>query len=291
MTTSLYHYCNASAFASIIGERRIWLSSLSLSNDTMEGKLVGTTFERLFKKNGVDEKKLSKVMDAVKKLEEVIDGLGFCLSEKGDLLSQWRGYSQDGLGFSIGFSKEYLEALAKKKEEGEEGINLNQVIYEPEDQEKVLQPIFSQIMKDINDGKLDMPYPPTLLTGYGDPAVLEKYEKEKEGYLSAIKNMMLNVFTAMFHLFTLKNHAFQEEQEWRLISYLLKGNGDKCDFRISGNRLTPYRSFPLKKIDTLAINEVILGPKNITPEFVVSKFLQQNGFVGVSVKRSVATYR
>jgi hypothetical protein len=190
MTTSLYHYCNTSAFASIIGERRIWLSSLSLSNDTMEGKLVGATFERLFKKNGVDEKKLSKVMDAVKKLEEVIDGLGFCLSEKGDLLSQWRGYSQDGLGFSIGFSKKYLEALAKKEEECEEGINLNQVIYEPKDQENVLQPIFSQIMKDINDGKLDMPYPPTLLTGYDDPAVLEKFEKEKEGYLSAIKNMM-----------------------------------------------------------------------------------------------------
>jgi hypothetical protein len=257
----------------------------------MEGKLVGATFKTLFQKNNLDEQRAATVMNALKQLEELIDGLGFCLSEEGDILSQWRGYSQDGHGFSIGFSKEYLEMLPEKKEESENGFSLRQMIYDPKEQENALEPIFSQIMQDIKDGKLDMPYPPTLLTGYGDPTANEKYEKEKNRYLDAIKHMTFKILPTMFHMFTLKNNAFKEEKEWRLISYLLKGHEDKCDFRISGNRLTPYRSFLLKKLDIPVIKEVILGPKNITPEFVVRKFLQQNGFSDVSVIRSSATYR
>lgn len=289
--TTLYHYCSASTFASIIADRSIWLSSLSLSNDTMEGKLVAAIFRSLFKKAGLDETKASIVMDSVMRLEEVIDGLGFCLSESGDLLSQWRGYAQDGQGFSIGFSKQYLDTLPKQKEDGEYGFSLQQVIYDPYQQEGALKPIFAQIMEDIEAGKLDMPFPPGLLTGYGNPEAEAEYEKKKERYLEAIKQMTINVFQAMFHLYTLKNEAFREEQEWRLISYLLKGEGDKCKFRISNDRLIPYRSFKLKEIDTPTIIEVILGPKNTTPEFVVSKFLQQSGFVGTSVRRSSATYR
>ena len=93
------------------------------------------------------------------------------------------------------------------------------------------------------------------------------------------------------HLFRLKNPAFREEAEWRLISHLFNELEDECEFRISAERLIPFRSIALKNLDIPAIREVILGPKNITPEFVVSKFLEKNGFVGVTVKRSSATYR
>ncbi len=34
----LYHYCSNEAFRSIIDKKAIWLSSLSLTNDPMEGK-------------------------------------------------------------------------------------------------------------------------------------------------------------------------------------------------------------------------------------------------------------
>jgi hypothetical protein len=289
--STLYHYCNASAFASIIVERRIWLSSLSLSNDTMEGKIVGATFRGLIERSELDERTATTIMNAVDRLEEVFDGLGFCLSGNGDLLSQWRGYSQDGRGFSIGFSKEYLEVLSKKKDVGEHGFSLNEVIYDPEEHKNALQPIFAQVMADIEAGRLNVPHPPGLLTGFGDPAAGERFKRDEENYLDAIRQMMLKVLMAVFHLFTLKHQAFREEQEWRLISHLLKGEGDACDFRVSGDRLIPYRSFPLKALGIPAIDEVILGPKNATPEFVVSKLLLQNGFTGVSVKRSSATYR
>lgn len=44
---NLYHYCSTSTFLSIIANRSIWLSSMSLSNDTMEGKLVRHIFDIL----------------------------------------------------------------------------------------------------------------------------------------------------------------------------------------------------------------------------------------------------
>ena len=35
--------------------------------------------------------------------------LGTCFSEERDLLSQWRGYANDGAGFSVTFDKEKLD--------------------------------------------------------------------------------------------------------------------------------------------------------------------------------------
>jgi hypothetical protein len=74
----------------------------------MEGKLVTEILALLAKDDGLDETDTQRLQQSAAGLEEVIDGLGFCLSEDGDLLSQWRGYAADASGVSIGFSKEYL---------------------------------------------------------------------------------------------------------------------------------------------------------------------------------------
>ncbi|MDP2064189.1 MAG: DUF2971 domain-containing protein, partial [Phaeovulum sp.] len=44
--------------------------------------------------------------------------LGFCLSEESDLLSQWRGYAQDGAGFSVSFSVEKLKHIIDAADRG-----------------------------------------------------------------------------------------------------------------------------------------------------------------------------
>lgn len=289
--STLYHYCSASSFASIIENQSIWLSSLSLSNDSAEGKIVGTTFKALFEKRGLEEKKVESAMQFINKLEEITDGLGFCLSESGDLLSQWRGYAHDGRGYSVGFSKEYLEELASKKPNEVAWFRLNKVIYTPEEHEKALQPIFDQVIEDILEGKLEMPGMLSILSGHGDSTAEYSYELALKKYQQSLHQLVLKIFKAIFHLYTLKNHAFQEEKEWRLISHLMRDQDDQCNFRVSNNNLIPFRSYLLEKYSNPIINEVILGPKNITPEFVVKSFLKQKGFGDVSVKRSSATYR
>jgi hypothetical protein len=256
----------------------------------MEGKVMANTFKRIFENDSLDNETVSPLKDTLEKLEDLFDGLGFCLSEKGDLLSQWRGYAVDGQGFSIGFSKEYLELLSGQREPNEPGFTLRKVIYDPLEQESALMPTYNEFKSEIISGKLKFPHSPGLLS-LGDPEAGVRYEREKKRYFETLKAATFKMFGAIHNLYTLKNEAFSEEAEWRLISFLTKGSGDQCLYRASANRLIPYRSFDLKVLDVPAITEVIIGPKNTTPEFVVEKMLEQHGFTGAKVRRSLATYR
>ncbi|MEH6503792.1 MAG: DUF2971 domain-containing protein [Cycloclasticus sp.] len=283
---TIFHYCSSSTFTSIISNNSIWLSSLSLSNDTMEGRFVAQTFDKLLAKSDVDAEEAEEIRKALRITGELFDGLGFCLSEKPDLLSQWRGYADDGQGFSIGFNKEYLDELSNIKDKNVPSFKLKKVFYEPVEHEAELKPIFDEIMKLVESGKLKKPKY-GLLTMPSD----DELKTKNDEYLKSINDLWSKAIRTLPNIHILKNKAFSEEVEWRLISYLLKESGDSALFRSSGNRLVPYREFKLKPLSSNAINEVYIGPKNITPYFVVEKFLLLNGFQGVTINKSEATYR
>ena len=109
----LYHYCSNQAFQSIINTRAIWLSALSLSNDTMEGKWLRNVFSKVCADEKLDGDATDKVIAHIDGLEAIFVGLGFCLSEHGDMLSQWRGYASDASGICIGFSAEYFKKFSE----------------------------------------------------------------------------------------------------------------------------------------------------------------------------------
>lgn len=49
----LYHYCSTDAFHAIVESRTIWLSSLSSSNDALEGRLIAQIMNELLLSNPV----------------------------------------------------------------------------------------------------------------------------------------------------------------------------------------------------------------------------------------------
>ena len=136
---TLYHYCPTESFLGIISNRSIRLSSLSLSNDTMEGRLVSRIFERFLEQSDISSDEKEYVRDTIEFVEDMFDGLGFCLSEKPDTLSQWRGYADDGRGFSIGFSTSYLNALSKDGAADKSRFRLDRVLYKQSEHEAVLR--------------------------------------------------------------------------------------------------------------------------------------------------------
>lgn len=97
------------------------------------------------------------------------------------------------------------------------------------------------------------------------------------------------LFTSSSYL--LKSNAFQEEFEWRLISLLIKTGDDACSFYPIFDRIKPYRTFKLAELGINPIEEIVLGPKNITPKYVLESFLKQSGFKDVKVSSSEASYR
>lgn len=58
----LYHYCSTPSFHAIVHSHELWLSSLSLSNDTMEGKLVTSTIIRLAERDSLDHENIELLL-------------------------------------------------------------------------------------------------------------------------------------------------------------------------------------------------------------------------------------
>ena len=284
---TLFHYCSSSSFASIVSQKSIWLSSLSLANDTMEGRLIAQTFERLFAQSRIGAEEIEQIRNAIKSTGEICDGLGFCLSEEPGLLSQWRGYADNAQGFSIGFSEEYLRELEKIKVENESGFRLHRVLYKQDEHDKALKPTYDGIKALVDSGRLKRP----RFGGLLDASTEEEKKERHDKYMAALQELWLKMFSTVSSAFLLKGAAFAEEAEWRLVSLHFKNVSDSVSYRAVENRLIPYRKISLRLMDIKSITEVYVGPKNITPINVVEEFLAQNGFADVAVRRSVATYR
>lgn len=282
----LHHYCSTNTFSSIVINRSIWLSSLSLSNDALEGKLASKTVQRLLKQDNVKSDVAEKIAYAFETSESVIDALGLCLSEDGDLLSQWRGYANDAQGFSVGFSREYLNKWIQTRVKGEVGLSLYQVRYKESEHEVEIRPVYEEVKKYVESGALK---PPSLIDHLGSSK--EELEKLYSEYKYALKKVVLTALQSYSSMFVLKSDAFREELEWRLITYATYVVKDKYSVRAASNKLIPYREFKFEDNSTSIISEVHLGPKNVTPVEVVEGFLVQHGFNGVKVSKSKATYR
>jgi hypothetical protein len=285
--TILYHYCPTSSFHSIIHSQAIWLTSLSQSNDYMEGKLVSYAIERLARRDKLKEIDVIELQQWLKVIESQFDGLGFCLSEVDDLLSQWRGYASDATGVAIGFSNEYLEWLVTTDKETKLGTILNKVSYSQNEHDALVEPTYLEVKQLMNDEA----HMPPRVRNVLDTRTEDEIQQER------VKSLIgkAKIFTALRQiypkLFLLKQAAFKEEKEWRLISYLDNDANDVCSYYLRDRRIVPYRSIDLMSPGIRPIVKVILGPKHLTPVYVVKNFLYSYGFDQVQVIPSAASYR
>lgn len=159
---SYYHYCSTEAFFHIVKNKSIWLSSLTSSNDSLEGKWVANVLSVMCDENGVPPSDRDALLGMVSLAEGLIDCLGFCMSEVDDALSQWRGYADDGAGVSIKLSPEFIERF--KGEISKLEVSLQRVVYSPREQRERIRPSFDKITHLISQGALRPPLRGTILS-------------------------------------------------------------------------------------------------------------------------------
>lgn len=284
----LYHYCPAPAFLAIVKTRSIWLSSLNLSNDSMEGKLLKSVLTRLAERDGLDKAATKTIVETIANVESLFEGLGFCLSEEGDLLSQWRGYAADATGLSIGFSRKYLEDLsADLSHRPKPGFTLEPVAYSHEAHDAQVEPAYWEIRNLVNSGAFTAT---ATISEILDPETPIEILNRTGEILKKDRSLFLALFGLFNKLYVLKSNEFREEREWRLISYI-KGSDHGSLFRERGNLIIPYRQFSLPLHGGQPIADIVLGPKHPTPPNVVARLLRQNGFGEIKVRRSAISYR
>lgn len=314
----VYHYCSLESFKKIIENKTVRLTNITKSNDRAEIKYYYEEFEQIlrtsckkFCKEHVennDVKELFKNIDyeALMSGAVINDTLVYyaaCFSSEADLLSQWRGYADDGVGVAIGFN---VESLKKPKETPVDKARFSQISYGIEgEKEKLTQLIENKLL----DAK-------------------RKHEKYNSigAYESAISEIVgMMRINAVFY----KNILFQEEKEWRFVYYPfgsifnLKLNDKyrefsknrpfydrmselmtyehkvndlvigKLSFGITGNKITSYVDMSFANTKKPIIEEIIIGPKAEIDDNDLRLFLIANGFdlTKIEIKKSKATYR
>lgn len=200
--------------------------------------------------------------------------------------------AQDGTGVSIGFAREHFEETSEElkkqltKPGGKPGYTLNKIIYDKEPQLAKIAPIYDEIEKCISDGALEYPSS-ALLIMQGSEGAEDRDERIKKAHM----NLRFAAISLTTSLFLFKTDAFAEEKEWRLISHTTKSAHDPCSYFSREDRIVPCRAYALDTIKTPPITHIIKGPKNKTPDYVIEKMLKQNGFDGVQILKSKATYQ
>lgn len=209
------------------------------------------------------------------------NGYVACFTTERDSLGQWRGYA-GGDGFAIGFDPAKLSGLTYQCWNYKAGDRI-----EPS-----------------GSGWVDAPIPAPRQISYGDEAQLENLNSVKTAFRAYVseKPTVINYVSFTTEMFnaaarlcmTLKDGAFRDEKEWRLVAMFAEATPNlrfrKGSYGTGG--VVPYIEigFPRE-----AIAKVVIGPGSAPDlrERAVQQILESNGYLlgEVELERSNVPFR
>jgi hypothetical protein len=188
----------------------------------------------------------------------------FSLSERGDLLSQWRGYCPPGGGYSIRFPSKLLIQFLETRD-----LRLRPCVYDEKEQQAIVKRSITEKGQTV------------LKSLTASPAEIQEVFKK--------------CFVEFFMEFSqtasiLKHPSFYEECEWRIVSRLIENR--HMSFRVRKSMLIPYFSISLEGVESFPIDQIIIGPspEQRLAESSLFQFLLQNE-PNISIETSTIPYR
>lgn len=270
----LYHYTSLDGFKGIIESKEVWATGAHcLLSDPTEITIAREITLKMLKERKKDFDKRDIYEIWVNAIEEWIkmkqDTFVFSLTEKEDLLSQWRAYCPKG-GVSIGFS--IAKISENKQYHVMNGSSPNYLMHE------------SLLYKCV----------------YSEQKQREKINEMFDLFLSQkywnippnlLKSQIWNAIRFLSYSF--KHQSFEEEQEWRLCLFSC-GEENLLKYKVVDSMLIPYVSFLTK--DTCGqstIKTIKIGPsrdkenlrKNIT------SYLNDLGYKDIIVNITETPYQ
>lgn len=271
----LYHYTTQAGLLGILQSDAIWATKIHYLNDSSEYQLaldLAAAFLKTLLSGERSRTKKRKVQCLLDNLKSIAS-MNVCvcsLSAQQDLLSQWRAYSGQPGGYSVGFDTDLIQQQGLGQ-----GFLLAKCVYDATEQQRLVEELVTNsLASDFNTtpSRIDPARPRTIVVLHvgGDFAM-------NIARLAPI----------------IKNNAFHEEQEWRLISTTGVNVGD-MSFRPGQSMLTPYIPVKLGADKAAYLKSVTVGP---TPHTELAK-LSTHSLLGhwrvaqpVKVSSSKAPYR
>ena len=238
---TLYHYTSLEALVSIVQSRRLWASNIRFLNDRTESlHLIENVLDVLRKLVSPAHKAIVRTVQ--ERLGSTPKQAHFVasLSEKDDLLSQWRAYCPPGAGVSIGFPSTVLEGqwIANPRP-GDPlflSASLQKVRYLSPDHQKELQAFIERLfaLEQKEGSGAEQYYPSSSVLSVVSPffdlelipeeeqkplveIALESIRQAEGGMLAPRLNTPGETTAAWAINFApfVKHEAFKEECEWR----------------------------------------------------------------------------
>lgn len=294
----LFHYCSTQTGFAILQKREFRLSGLSSANDTLEGRVIGQVFAQLLHDTDLPPELVDVASVIVEGYPDATEGFAFCLSEKGDLLSQWRSYGRDGSGIAIGFSPDVLVKDFGEVNFGSKFYELVKVDYGEEGLQNSLKPIADEVAREFAQFGVFA----TLKNGMTKERALQLLsDRKREAKVFASVNnsapeLLARLLKALaplhFQIYGTKPAHFHEECEWRLLRHRHKVALPDIEFFADEHSIRPYITCLAADPARESIKEVILGPKHRTNLDWMRAFLTSVGLSHVRVRRSaIGSYR
>lgn len=231
----LFHYTKFDGLYGILKTRSFRFSHVSFLNDPSELQygidLINSKLNNVLKNESNDLiiKMLKKLIMHFAMLYQY-DIYVACFCESDNLLSQWRGFSDESGGYNLGI---YLDDNVKfchriNKLSGDNFVILRKIIYEKEIQNEIIDNCIYKIIEGAknainnwNENKKSIP------TDWEIQAAMQS------------ANILFDI------TFCLKKEFFKEENEWRLIKVFIQNINpdiltDILDFREHKEVIIPY---------------------------------------------------
>ena len=265
----LYHYTAQDGLLGILEKKSIWATHARYLNDASEfdlgwRKARSILLERIGQRDIPDggrsfKQSLINRHNAFLETLARIDPLNpefytFCMTDdrasdpnnlgfEGDRLSQWRGYSRGGYGFSLGFDANALRRSLSESGDALQSIRPCEYV-EARQNDKISALVDSHLDKFIAEYS-------TTSTGSAE---------YKIGRSKKLTELLIHMYLEFveFGMF-IKDHGFREENEWRA-TFLAEGRGKRA-FRKGTFGLTPYLPvyLDLSKFPS-PLKRIVVGP-------------------------------
>jgi len=235
----VYHYTSQEGLIGILSKREIWATKIHYLNDSEEMVYpFDITFKYLESYNIDDDPCKRKFYNIVSGTFTAIQKMNIFISsfsEKGDLLSQWRGYCPNGGGYSLGFKVVNIRSIVERQ-----GFAFKKCIYDIDKQKNLIETLIDESWKSY--------------CGDGDSGWGASGEKTREFLQLAAR---------------IKHPAFEEEKEWRIISEVKTYDDRQVAFRPGDSMILPYFKVCLaESSERLPISKIFVGP---TPHGALSE--------------------
>lgn len=234
---TLFQYSHASTLQNIWNNNCLWATEHRYLNDPGEMlhglKKFYAELEKQFAQNSIENLEPTIAFLKSNPISEDLRFFVASFTEEYDLLSQWRGYGDNGCGLSMGFNAKEIPIKV-------DGSYLTwiKVLYEKDEQDAIVHKTVSSFITHLR----------AILLGTGGKANEE------------VRNLVLAFLqVSQTAAIGFKHHGWREEKEWRLVKIHLAKENSETLVRCRGSELIEY-----SKIETKpgTITQVYVGPRS-----------------------------